>query len=141
MANIAVEQERAKTIHFSPAYCQIQVQGSTDIHSSTCTSSSTQATYLVPAGSSITSMEEVDRPGVRIATKARGAYDLWLTDHIEHATIHRADSIEESFQVLLCFSSTSSSFLQSIPHYRCSAVRSWMCCQDSSRGSYRTGAS
>ena len=24
------------------------------------------------------------RPGVKIVTKARGAYDLWLTDHIKH---------------------------------------------------------
>jgi len=81
VANIACEQERAKTIHFSPAYCQIQ------------------ATYLVPAGSQINSIEEVDRPGVRIVTKARGAYDLWLTDHIKQATILRAPSIEESFQL------------------------------------------
>jgi len=79
VANIACEAERAKTIHFSPAYCQIQ------------------ATYLVPAGSPINGIEDVDRPGVKIATKARGAYDLWLTDHIKHATILRAASIEESF--------------------------------------------
>lgn len=58
-----------------------------------------QATYLVPAGSQINSIEEVDRPGVRIVTKARGAYDLWLTDHIKQATILRAPSIEESFQL------------------------------------------
>jgi len=81
IANIACEKERAKTIHFSPAYCEIQ------------------ATYLVPPGSPIRSLEEVDRPGVRIVTKARGAYDLWLTENIRNATILRAPSIEESFQM------------------------------------------
>jgi len=81
IANIACEKERAKTIHFSPAYCEIQ------------------ATYLLPPGSPIRSLEEVDRPGVRIVTKARGAYDLWLTENIRNATILRAPSIEESFQM------------------------------------------
>jgi len=79
IGNIANESERAKTIHFSPAYCSIE------------------ATYLVPAGSSITGLEDVDKDGVRIVVKARSAYDLWLTQYIKHAHIVRTKSIDESF--------------------------------------------
>ena len=42
-------------------------------------------------------MEDVDRPGVRIVVKARAAYDLWLTENIQHATIVRTKTIDESF--------------------------------------------
>ena len=52
IGNIANETERAKTIEFSSAYCNIQ------------------ATYLVPAGSRIQTISDVDKPGVRIVAKA-----------------------------------------------------------------------
>jgi polar amino acid transport system substrate-binding protein len=80
IGNIAAEPERAKTITFSQAYCEIQ------------------ATYLLPAGSSIKSIEEVDTPGTRIAVKERAAYDLWLTDNLKNAELVRAPSIDESFE-------------------------------------------
>lgn len=79
IANIAAEPERAKTIHFSPAYCEIQ------------------ATFMLPPGSTITSVDQVDQPGNRISVKARAAYDLWLTDHLKHAELVRVDSIDDSF--------------------------------------------
>merc|ERR1712179_794726 len=79
IGNIANEKERAKTICFSPAYCDIQ------------------ATYLVPAGSAIQKIEDVDKPNVRIVAKERSAYDLWLTENIKNATIIRTKSIDESF--------------------------------------------
>jgi len=80
IGNIANETERAKTIQFSSAYCNIQ------------------ATYLVQSNSSIKSIADVDKPGVRIVTKARSAYDLWLTENIKEATIIRTKNIQESFQ-------------------------------------------
>jgi len=49
IGNIANEAERAKTIRFSQAYCEIQ------------------ATYMVPPNSPIRTIEDVDREGVRIA--------------------------------------------------------------------------
>lgn len=79
IGNIANEKERAKTICFSPAYCDIQ------------------ATYLVPAGSVIQKIDDVDKPNIRIVAKERSAYDLWLTENIKHATIIRTKSIDESF--------------------------------------------
>ena len=81
IGNIAAEPERAKTVTFSEAYCEIQ------------------ATYLLPPGSTINSIEEVDTPGTRIAVKERAAYDLWLTDNLKNAELIRTPSIDDSFEV------------------------------------------
>jgi polar amino acid transport system substrate-binding protein len=75
---IAAEPARAETIAFSPAYVEIE------------------ASYLVPAGSPLASIAEVDRPGVRIAVTARAAYDLWLSRHIEHAELVRSESLDSA---------------------------------------------
>ena len=77
---IAAEPARAETIAFSPAYAEIE------------------ATYLVAAGSPLRSIEEVDRPGVRIAIAARSAYDLWLSRHLRHAELIRSGSLDASFE-------------------------------------------
>jgi polar amino acid transport system substrate-binding protein len=77
---IAAEPARAETIAFSPAYAEIE------------------ATYLVPADSPLRSIEEVDRPGVRIAIAARSAYDLWLSRHLRHAELIRSGSLDASFE-------------------------------------------
>ncbi len=71
---IGAEPQRAETIAFSAAYAEIE------------------ATYLVRAGSTIETIAEVDRPGVRIAVYGRSAYGLWLERHIERATLIRAES-------------------------------------------------
>lgn len=75
---IGAEPQRAEKIAFTAAYAEIE------------------ATYLVPAGSAIRSLEEVDRPGVRIAVTARAAYDLWLERNIRHATLVRSDSLDSA---------------------------------------------
>ncbi len=72
---IGAEPARAEKIAFTAAYVEIE------------------ATYLVPAGSPIASIAEVDRPGVRIAVTARSAYDLWLERNIKHATLVRSDGL------------------------------------------------
>ena len=78
IGNIGAEPERAKTIAFTAAYCEIE------------------ATYLVPAGSALGSIEAVDAPGVRIAVYGRSAYGLWLADNIQHAELIKADGVDES---------------------------------------------
>ena len=83
IGNIGAEPQRARTIAFSAAYCEIE------------------ATYLVQLGSSIQSLSEVDRPGVRIATKDRAAYSLWLENHLEHATLVGTKSIDASFDIFV----------------------------------------
>jgi polar amino acid transport system substrate-binding protein len=76
---IGAEPARAEKIDFSPAYVEIE------------------ATYLVPAGSPLTQIAEVDRPGVRISVSARSAYDLWLERNIQHAQLVRSAGIDASY--------------------------------------------
>ncbi len=83
IGNIAAEPERAKTIAFSPPYCEIQ------------------ATYLLPPDSPLRSIAEVDAPGNRIAVASRSAYDLWLTDNLQHAELVRAPSLDESYTLFV----------------------------------------
>lgn len=83
IGNIGAEPQRAQTIAFSAAYCEIE------------------ATYLIPAGSTIKSIEDVDKPGVKIAVAGRSAYGLWLEANIKQATLVRTDSLDDSFDVFV----------------------------------------
>ena len=83
IGNIGAEPERAKNIAFTAAYVEIE------------------ATYLVPADSPIQSVDEVDRDGVRIAVSARSAYELWLSDNIEHAQLILAEGLGGSFDTFV----------------------------------------
>ena len=74
IGNIGAEPARAEKISFTAAYVEIE------------------ATYVVPSGSHIQSIAEVDRAGNRIAVTARSAYDLWLERNIHHATLVRGNS-------------------------------------------------
>lgn len=80
---IGAEPARAEKIAFTAAYAEIE------------------ATYLVPPGSPITSIAEVDRPGVRIAVTARSAYDLWLERNIKHAQLIRSDSLASAAELFV----------------------------------------
>ena len=68
---IGAEPQRANEIDFTAAYVEIE------------------ATYLVPAGSPIKTIADVDRAGTRIAISDRSAYDLYLTRHLKHAELVR----------------------------------------------------
>lgn len=78
---IGAEPARAEKIDFTAAYVEIE------------------ATYLVPAGSPLQSIADVDRPGVRIAVAAGSAYDLWLERNIQHATLVRSDPARNAWQL------------------------------------------
>lgn len=80
---IGAEPARAEKIAFTAAYCEIE------------------ATYLVPAGSPLQGVAEVDKPGVRIAVSARSAYDLWLERNIKQATLMRAEGLDASFDLFV----------------------------------------
>lgn len=80
IGNIGAEPQRAKSIAFTAAYCEID------------------ATYIVPAGSTITTPEEADQPGRRIVTAARSAYGLWLERNIHHAELIQVSGLDESFE-------------------------------------------
>ena len=77
---IGAEPVRAETIAFTPAYVEIE------------------ATYLVPAGSPLKAIADVDRPGVRIAVTARSAYGLWLDRNIKHAELVRSDTLDSAYE-------------------------------------------
>src|SRR5262249_13421881 len=71
---------RAERIAFTPAYVEIE------------------ATYLVPAGSPIATLADVDKPGVRISVTGRSAYGLWLDRHIAHATLMKTGTLDSAYE-------------------------------------------
>jgi polar amino acid transport system substrate-binding protein len=73
------EPQRASEVAFTGAYLEIPV------------------TFLVPAGSTIRKIGEVDRKGVRVAVSERSAYDLYLSRNLKQAEIVRAPGIPASF--------------------------------------------
>jgi polar amino acid transport system substrate-binding protein len=80
IAFLGAEPARASVIAFSPAYLEIPV------------------TFLVPPGSPIRTIADVDREGVRIAVSEKSAYDLYLTRTLKHATLVRIQGIPASYQ-------------------------------------------
>lgn len=83
IALIADDPKRAETIAFCGAYVEIE------------------ATYLVPAGSSLNAIEDIDKPGVRIAVSGRSAYDLFLTRHLKHAELVRGEGLVGTVELFL----------------------------------------
>lgn len=51
-----------------------------------------EGTYLVPDGSPFRAVEDLDRPGVRIAVGKGAAYDLFLSRSLKHAQLVRSDT-------------------------------------------------
>lgn len=80
---IADDPKRAETMSFSPAYVEIE------------------ATYLVPGSSDIRAIEDVDRPGVRVAVSGRSAYDLFLTRALAQAVLHRGPGLKGAFDLFV----------------------------------------
>jgi polar amino acid transport system substrate-binding protein len=83
VAFLGAEPQRANEIAFTAAYLEIPV------------------TFLVPAGSSIRAIGDVDRQGVRIAVAEKSAYDLYLTRNVKQATLMRAQGIDGSFDLFV----------------------------------------
>ena len=83
VAFLANEPVRASEIAFSAAYLEIE------------------AGYLVPAGSPIRSIAEVDRDGVLVAVNQKSAYDLFLTRSLQHAKLVRAPTIDASYELFV----------------------------------------
>ena len=72
VAFLAIEPVRSAEIDFSPPYVVIE------------------GTYLVPSGSTLRSIDEVDQDDIRIAVGRGSAYDLYLTRTLKHAQLIRA---------------------------------------------------
>ena len=80
IGNIGAEPQRAAVISFTAAYAEIE------------------ATYLVPAGSPIRSIAEIDQPGKRVAVTARSAYGLWLENNYKKGELLQFDTAEEALK-------------------------------------------
>jgi polar amino acid transport system substrate-binding protein len=83
VAFLADEPARANEIAFTSAYLEIE------------------ATYLVPAGSPIRTLADVDHDGVRIAVASKAAYDLYLSRSLKHAELVRAEGIDGSYKLFV----------------------------------------
>jgi polar amino acid transport system substrate-binding protein len=77
---LGAEPQRANEIDFTAAYVEIE------------------ATYLVPQGSTLQSIGEVDRTGVRISVPEKSAYELFLARTLKHAELVREKGADNAFR-------------------------------------------
>jgi polar amino acid transport system substrate-binding protein len=80
---LGAEPQRADEVSFTAPYLEIPV------------------TFLVPAGSPIRTLAEVDREGVRISVSERSAYDLYLSRNLKKAQLVRAKGIPASYDLFM----------------------------------------
>lgn len=77
---LGAEPQRANEIDFTAAYVEIE------------------ATYLVPPGSPLQAIAEVDQPGIRIVAPERSAYELYLSRTIRQAELVRTQGADNAFK-------------------------------------------
>jgi polar amino acid transport system substrate-binding protein len=56
--------------------------------------------YLVPAGSSISTMADVDRPGIRVAVQEKSQPDIFVSRTLKNAMVVRAPSLAGTVEML-----------------------------------------
>jgi polar amino acid transport system substrate-binding protein len=83
VAFLGADPDRAGEIAFTAPYLEIDT------------------TYLVPPGSSLRALADVDRDGVRIAVSEKSAYDLYLTRNLKRATLVRTPGVSASIDLYL----------------------------------------
>jgi polar amino acid transport system substrate-binding protein len=83
LAFLAIDPVRAAGIDFTAPYVLIE------------------GTYVVPSGSPLRTIEDVDRDGVRVAVGRGSAYDLYLTRAIKHAKLIREPSSAAALEAFL----------------------------------------
>jgi polar amino acid transport system substrate-binding protein len=81
VAFFAIDPKRAEDVAFTAPY--VIIEGG----------------YAVPAASSIKSVDEVDREGMRIAVSKGSAYDLYLSRSLKQAKLVYASSPQASFEL------------------------------------------
>jgi polar amino acid transport system substrate-binding protein len=77
---LGAEPQRANEIDFTAAYVEIE------------------ATYLVPPGSALKAIADVDRDGVRIAVPEKSAYELYLSRNLKHARLVMEKGADNAFK-------------------------------------------
>ena len=79
---LGVDSSRATVVDFAPPHMQVE------------------ATYLVPADSSIRSIADADQPGVRIAVARKGVEEIVLSRTIKRAELRGVETISAGFDLL-----------------------------------------
>jgi polar amino acid transport system substrate-binding protein len=82
VAFLGSDPAREKVIAFTAAYLEIE------------------ATYMVPVGSRLQAVADVDAAGVRVAAPARANYELYLGRHLHHAQLVSTPTAEAAFDLL-----------------------------------------
>lgn len=77
---LGAEPQRANEIDFTAAYVEIE------------------ATYLVPPGSKLKSIADVDADGIRIGVPTQSAYELYLTRSLKHAKLEHEKGADNAFK-------------------------------------------
>jgi len=80
---LGAEPHRAKEIVFTAAYVEIE------------------ATYLVPPGSPLSAIADVDHGGIRIAVPEKSAYELYLSRTLKHAQLARTRGGDAAFKLFV----------------------------------------
>jgi polar amino acid transport system substrate-binding protein len=83
VAFLAIDPGRADEIDFTAPYVEIE------------------GTYLVPSGSPVSTIADVDRNGVRIGVSAKSAYDLFLSRSLQHAELIHAPDPNAAFELIV----------------------------------------
>src|SRR5262249_40401589 len=83
VAFLATDPDRADEIAFTAPYLEIET------------------TYLVPPGSPLRTLADVDCDGVRVVVSEKSAYDLFLTRSLKDATLVRAPGVSASVDMYL----------------------------------------
>src|SRR6185312_336576 len=83
VAFLANDPARAEEIAFSRPYVQIE------------------GTYMVRSDSPLRTIADLDRKGTRIAVGDKTAYDLFLSRHLQHATLVKAPTSKAAIALFL----------------------------------------
>ena len=83
VAFLAIDPGRADQISFTAPYIEIE------------------GTYLVPSGSTVHALGDVDRAGVRIGVSEKSAYDLFLSRSLQHAQLIHAPDPNSAFELIV----------------------------------------
>jgi polar amino acid transport system substrate-binding protein len=102
IAIMGIDPARATEVDYSPPFAQLDF------------------TYLVPAGSSIQTLADADRPGVRIAVVCNHVSTLTLTRILRQATPVHAEMWDAAFDLLRnghadAFASVRAELMKSVP--------------------------
>jgi len=80
IALIGADPLRETNIAFTRPYCEIR------------------ACFVVRKRSGLKNLQDIDQPGIKIISKKGAAYDLWLQQHLQHAQLIGAKTLDESFE-------------------------------------------